>query len=187
MSHLFFFTVWLKWTCSSSLMEVFISSEPRVAWNHIISILVWTWRLYSFWIFWTGKASRAHSSSGLVWFQCLCFLHWLLCHGERVSICYYYLLIIWRENKWIHTFPRGNLLYVKCKQPQVAKFISYNDNRGQVGRGRRIHQLHLCRGVRPPPPNECPWYNTKQSSNAGALRNAEHPFIVIAPRSGNIS
>ena len=38
------------------------------------------------------------------------------------------------------------------------------------------------------PPNECPGYDTKQSdgwgsSNAGALGNAEHPFIAIAPRS----
>ncbi len=27
----------------------------------------------------------------------------------------------------------------------------------------RIHWLHLCRGVRPPPLNECPGYDTKQS------------------------
>ena len=33
---------------------------------------------------------------------------------------------------------------------------------GPVGWGCRIHQLHLCRGVRPPP-NECPWYDSKQS------------------------
>ena len=33
-----------------------------------------------------------------------------------------------------------------------------------VGWGCRIHWLPLCRGVRPPPPlNECPAYNTKQS------------------------
>ena len=31
-----------------------------------------------------------------------------------------------------------------------------------VSWGCRIHWLHLCRGVRPPP-NECPGYNTKQS------------------------
>ena len=31
-----------------------------------------------------------------------------------------------------------------------------------VGWGFRIHQLLLCRGVRPPP-NECPGYDTKQS------------------------
>ena len=30
-----------------------------------------------------------------------------------------------------------------------------------VGWGRRIHRLHLCRGVRPP--NECLEHNTKQS------------------------
>ena len=32
----------------------------------------------------------------------------------------------------------------------------------RLGRGCRIHQLHLCRGLRPPP-NECPGYDTKQS------------------------
>ena len=37
-------------------------------------------------------------------------------------------------------------------------------------------------------PNECPGYDTKQfwwwgSSVAGALGNAEHPFIAIAPKS----
>ena len=32
-----------------------------------------------------------------------------------------------------------------------------------VGWGCRIHWLHLFRGVRPPPPNECPGYDTKQS------------------------
>ena len=31
-----------------------------------------------------------------------------------------------------------------------------------VSWGCRIHWLHLCRGVRPPP-NECPGYDTKQS------------------------
>ena len=28
--------------------------------------------------------------------------------------------------------------------------------------GRRIHRLHLCRGVRPPP-DECPVFDAKQS------------------------
>ena len=32
-----------------------------------------------------------------------------------------------------------------------------------VGWGWRIHWLHLCRGVRPPPHNECSGYDTKQS------------------------
>ena len=57
-----------------------------------------------------------------------------------------------------------------------------------VGSGCRIHRLLLCRGVRPPP-NECPRYDTKQPDGddtkqpAGALGNAEYPFIAIAPRS----
>ena len=29
----------------------------------------------------------------------------------------------------------------------------------------RIHQLHLCRGVRPPTSNKCPAYDTKQSND----------------------
>ena len=44
---------------------------------------------------------------------------------------------------------------------------------------------HLCIGVRRS--NECPGYDTKQSDseapvNAGALGNAEYPFIAIVPR-----
>ena len=35
-------------------------------------------------------------------------------------------------------------------------------NSCSVSWGCRIHWLHLCRGVRPPP-NECPGYDTKQS------------------------
>ena len=31
--------------------------------------------------------------------------------------------------------------------------------------GGRTHRLHLCNGVRPPPPNECPVYDTKQSDD----------------------
>ena len=34
-----------------------------------------------------------------------------------------------------------------------------------VGWGCRIHWLHLCRGVRPPSPNKCPVYDTKQSDD----------------------
>ena len=32
-----------------------------------------------------------------------------------------------------------------------------------VGWSYKIHRLLLCRGVRNPPPNECPGYDTKQS------------------------
>ena len=37
-----------------------------------------------------------------------------------------------------------------------------NDN-CPVGWGGRIHQQHLCRGVRPPTHNNCSGYDTKQS------------------------
>ena len=51
---------------------------------------------------------------------------------------------------------------------------------GTFGWGSRILRLHLCRGVR--------WYDIKKSDGkdlrkAGALGNAECPFIAITPRS----
>ena len=58
-----------------------------------------------------------------------------------------------------------------------------------VSWGCRIHWLHLCRGVRPPPPNECPRYDTKQSDGERVPAVLElwgmrsTPFIAIAPRS----
>ena len=51
---------------------------------------------------------------------------------------------------------------------------------GPVGWGCRIHRLLLCRGVGPPPRYEWP---SRGSNDAGALENAEHPFIAIAPKS----
>ena len=40
-----------------------------------------------------------------------------------------------------------------------------------VGWCSRIHRLHLCRGVRPPPtpPNECPAYDIKQSDGEASV------------------
>ena len=40
-----------------------------------------------------------------------------------------------------------------------------------VGWGCRIYRLHLCSGERPPPLNECPGYDTKQS-------DGEVPFML---------
>ena len=57
-----------------------------------------------------------------------------------------------------------------------------------VSWGCRIHWLHLFRWVRLPSPQwvSCIWHKTTWwwgPSDAGALGNAEHPFIAIAPRS----
>ena len=43
----------------------------------------------------------------------------------------------------------------------INKFLLFIE--GSVGWGCGIHPLHLCRGVRPPTPNECLGYDTKQS------------------------
>ena len=54
--------------------------------------------------------------------------------------------------------------------------LFYTD--GPVGWGYKIHQLHLCRGLRLPKQLSGCW----GSSNARALGNAENPFIAIASR-----
>ena len=57
---------------------------------------------------------------------------------------------------------------------------------GLVGWGCRIHWLNLCRGVRPPPPNECPKYDIKQSDGeAPALElwgRRSTPSLSLLPR-----
>ena len=55
-----------------------------------------------------------------------------------------------------------------------------------VGWDYRIHRLQFCQGIRPPKRVSCIWHEKiwwRGSSNAGALGNAEYPFIAIAPRS----
>ena len=62
-----------------------------------------------------------------------------------------------------------------------------------VGWGCRIHRLHLCRGVRHPSNNECPWYDTKQSDGEKSWNFCEcgvplhcHLSPVHSGRSGSI-
>ena len=50
-----------------------------------------------------------------------------------------------------------------CMKGLVNSYISLTSS-CPVGWGCRIHQLHLCRGVGPPP-NECPTYDPKQSDD----------------------
>ena len=61
-----------------------------------------------------------------------------------------------------------------------------NNIYGSVGWGCRIHRLLLCNGIRLLLWVFCIWHQTIWwwcSSNSGALRNEEYPFIAIAPRS----
>ena len=69
----------------------------------------------------------------------------------------------------------NNLEPLICHKTQPTNFLKYSP----VGWGCRIHQLHICSGVRPP--NECPGYDIKQSD--GALGNVVYPFTAIVPRS----
>ena len=54
------------------------------------------------------------------------------------------------------------LLVVYILFPSVLQYLDPISSTCPVGWGCRIHWLHLCRGVKPPP-NECPGYDTKQS------------------------
>ena len=47
----------------------------------------------------------------------------------------------------------------------LGTFEKYFAGAGPVGWGRRIHRLHLCRGVKPAS-NDCLGYDTKQSDDA---------------------
>ena len=59
------------------------------------------------------------------------------------------------------------MLFGVCWCIDPFKFITSQINLCQpgspVGWGCRIHRLHHCRGLRPPPIDECPGYDTKQS------------------------
>ena len=71
---------------------------------------------------------------------------------------------------WSRIYKKKCYLFFNCCTDDFK--ISLHDSVGPVGWGCRIHRLHFCRGVR--------WWG---SSDAGALGNAENPFIAISPRS----
>ena len=59
----------------------------------------------------------------------------------------------------------NNLQWLICHKTQTNHYHLYNNVLiifCSVGWGCRIRRLHLCRGVRSPPLNECPGYDTKQ-------------------------
>ena len=66
---------------------------------------------------------------------------------EYNFLCMFYLIILLRTM---------NLKIVGKKHQFLCSLF------GLVSCGCRIHQLHLCQGVRPPP-NKCPGYDIKQS------------------------
>ena len=53
---------------------------------------------------------------------------------------------------------------------------------GPVGWGYRKHRQHLCSNTHPTSALDITLYNLTVRPYSGALRNAEYPFIVIAPR-----
>ena len=56
------------------------------------------------------------------------------------------------------------------KKQKLQDFLARKDkvSHAPIGLGCRIHQLHLCRGVRPPP-NKCPRYDKKQSAGEDSV------------------
>ena len=65
---------------------------------------------------------------------------------------------------WLLRLETFSLQDIQCVSFQWFVFsIQDHCSNCPVGWGCRIHWLHLCRGVRPPNPNEFPGYDTKQS------------------------
>ena len=68
----------------------------------------------------------------------------------------------------------------------IKATISTTKPDSPVGWGSRIHGLHLCRGVRPPPPsNECPGYEIKQSDGEPPVKDIwgmwSTPLLTLLP------
>ena len=73
---------------------------------------------------------------------------------------------MWRQNQWPNTSRTTRKYRKKIQGPCLFSFFLHDIC--PVGWGCRIHWLLLCRGVRPPP-NECPGYDTKQSTGEASL------------------
>ena len=72
------------------------------------------------------------------------------------------------------------------KKYDLIQIICIHSSGCPVGWDWRIHRLLLCTGVRPRQRVSWIWFWIIwwcDSSNAGALGNAEYPFIAITPRS----
>ena len=76
----------------------------------------------------------------------------------KQSLNWVFLFLGVKAMKRYSTPPELSMIQISviCKTPPLQEICL-------VSWGCRIHWLHLCRGVRPPPLNECPRYDTKQS------------------------
>ena len=87
-------------------------------------------------------------------------LQWTPSHGRAKGIS---ILMAWQDDIYIYIWS-----VLIC---------------GPISKGCRIHWLHHCRGLKLLQRVSWIWYYTMRwwgSSNAGALGNAEYPFITIA-------
>ena len=101
-----------------------------------------------------------------------------------VQLLFYGLLPIGLVQNSMHHFCEVSIFFFRCFiKVQLVQAYNSTDMRTvwknshfilsdcPVSWSSRIHQLHLCRGVRPPARNECPGYETKKS-------NREVPVIL---------
>ena len=58
-------------------------------------------------------------------------------------------------------------MFISCVDKSKILPLS-SSIKGPIGWGCRIHQLHLCRGVRPHS-NVCPGYDTEQSDSEASV------------------
>ena len=104
----------------------------------------------------------------------------------RKSKVYFSVTIFFSLCRICHCFSSPSNLSLVCCVYSVNFLRTYRP----VGWGWRMYQLHLCWGVIPPPKNECPGYNAKQSDGKAQVLefgNVEYLFIAITPRSTSCS
>ena len=67
-----------------------------------------------------------------------------------------------------------------CDAPVTAwRLASWSNRSSPIGWGCRIHRLHLYKGVRPPPPNECPRYDIKPSEGEATALEIRGMWITV--------
>ena len=80
----------------------------------------------------------------------------------RIEWCWHWncvLVLNWiAQNRTVLTSKLCTLCWTELSKIT----LTFNSVYCPVNWGCTIHWLHLCRGVRPPPPNECPGYDIIQ-------------------------
>ena len=83
-------------------------------------------------------------------------------HGTEWKL-FLFGIVTWSFNCLLRIIIISYWKLYNCLQKEKTNFNC------SVGWGCKIYWLHICREVRPPPPNECPGYDTKQSDGKAPI------------------